>query len=73
MAATAIAEGEKAGYSDLMVLSSAAGFYVGTTYTGPDGFEEPGSRDSDYFRSEEEAERHLSMIQLRIVPTRLKA
>lgn len=54
---------EKTGYSELQVLSSAAGYYVGTTYTDPeDGFTEPGSRDSDYFRTHEEAERYLKII-----------
>lgn len=50
---------DKAGYSDLQVLKSGGGFYVGTLYTGPGGFEEPGSRDSHYFKTREEAERYL--------------
>jgi hypothetical protein len=53
----------KSGYSDLQVLSSAAGYYVGTIYTDPeDGFREPGSRDSDYFRTYEQAEKYLKLI-----------
>lgn len=50
------AAAEKGCYTELMVLSSAAGYYVGTMYV-EDGFEGPGSRDSDYFKTREKAER----------------
>src|SRR5690349_11677575 len=43
-------------YSDLKVLRSAAGWYVGTIYTDANGFPMPGSRDSGYFAEREEAE-----------------
>ncbi len=43
------------GYSELKVMQSAAGFYLGTEYQGM-----PGSRESSYFRSEEEAEAALT-------------
>lgn len=43
-------------YSDLCVLESAEGFYIGTTFTEPDGTIEPGSRDTTYFRSLEHAQ-----------------
>ena len=33
-------------YSDMMVCKSAAGYYIGTMYTTPEGFLEPGGRDS---------------------------
>ena len=39
------------GYSELKVLKSAAGYYLGTTYQGM-----PGSRESGYFKTKEEAE-----------------
>ena len=45
-------------YSDLKVMKSQAGFYVGTAYE--DG--SPGSRDSGYHPSREAAERTLSLI-----------
>jgi hypothetical protein len=41
-------------YSDLKVLKSAAGFYIGTIYAG-EGYSEPGSRDSGYFARENDA------------------
>lgn len=51
---------KKTGYSELQVLKSAAGFYIGTMFVDPeDGFQEPGSRDSDYFPSREEAQAEL--------------
>ena len=49
-------------YSDLQVLRSAAGFYVGTTYLTSYVFgevEEPGSRDSGYFATKAEARAEL--------------
>ena len=45
-------------YSDLRVLSSNAGHYVGSTY----GDGEPGTRDSGYYPNREAAERALSQI-----------
>lgn len=61
--ATYIKPEDKSGYSDLQVLSSGAGYYVGTLYTDPvNGFCEPGSRDSDYFRTEEQAKAFLDAI-----------
>ena len=46
----------KNSYTPLQVLSSAAGFYIGTLYNNPDGYQEPGSRDSGYFNSFQQAE-----------------
>jgi hypothetical protein len=53
---------QKAKYSALQVLQSAAGYYVGTTYTDEDGFQGPGSRDSGYFPTKEEAARFLETV-----------
>lgn len=44
------------GYSKLKVLESAAGFYLGTMHRDLDGFEEPGSRESGYFGTFQEAD-----------------
>lgn len=49
-------QAERARYSDLQVLKSAAGWYVGTIYTTDEGWQEPGSRDSDYYATKEEAD-----------------
>jgi hypothetical protein len=47
-------EGE---WSALMVLRSGAGYYIGRTFTGHGtGWMEPGTRESDYFRTSREAE-----------------
>ena len=56
------------GYSELMVCVSAAGYYLGTMYTDPDStesdvFEEPGSRETDYFLIKDEANLALKMWQ----------
>lgn len=50
---------DSSNYSDLMVMKSAAGYYIGTIYNNPDGYQEPGSRDSEYFGSRELAEAAL--------------
>ena len=64
----------KEGYSEMQVLKSPAGYYVGTIYTDVDGFQEPGSRDSEYFGSHEEAQSHLHdfenglEVEMRLLP-----
>jgi len=51
-------------YSELKVMKSPAGYYVGTTYHNSEfGFDEPGSRDSGYFRTEEEAAAMLKTFE----------
>lgn len=57
--ASYIDEEDKEQYSDLQVLQSAAGYYIGTIFTGKDGFQEPGSRDSEYFPTKQHAETAL--------------
>jgi hypothetical protein len=47
-------------YSDLRVLRSAAGWYIGTIYQ-QDG--SPGSRDSCYFKTEQDADFALAMLE----------
>jgi hypothetical protein len=50
-------------FSDLKVMKSGAGYYVGTTYTDPaTGYSEPGSRDTDYY-TKEDAERVLAALE----------
>lgn len=51
-------------YSDLQVLGSNGGYYIGTTYTHDEfsdtpGLVEPGSRDSGYYRTHAEAQHAL--------------
>jgi hypothetical protein len=67
-AAPYIGAAEVDGYSDLQVLRSGAGWYVGTTYVNRDEngqvtFIEPGSRDSDYFATEAEAAEFLLRLE----------
>lgn len=54
-----ISEHEKKLYSELQILQSNAGWYIGTVYNNPDGFQEPGSRDSQYFLTKEDAEEFM--------------
>lgn len=54
---------DKESYSDLQVMHSGAGYYVGTIYTDEDGFQEPGSRDSCYFPTKEAAQKYLDEIE----------
>jgi hypothetical protein len=49
-------------YSDLQVLKSAAGWYVGTIYNNS-GNLEPGSRDTDYFATEKDARFVLELLE----------
>ena len=44
----------KRGYSELKVMESPAGYYLGTEYT-MDAYPSPGSRETCYFGSESEA------------------
>ena len=57
---------EKSGYSDLKVMSSSAGWYVGTSFRNTEipgmVFDEPGSRDTDYFATEAEAADFLKRL-----------
>lgn len=57
--ATYISEEEKSEYSELQVLQSAAGYYIGTLHNDPEGFQEPGSRDSGYYATRELAQQAL--------------
>lgn len=63
MNASYISEENKGRYSDIQVLKSNAGFYLGTVFVDEDGFKEPGSRDSDYYTTKEEAEAALRVYQ----------
>lgn len=58
-----IKEEEKGSYTEMQVLQSGAGYYIGTLYNNPEGWQEPGSRDSDYFQTREQAEKHLKMFE----------
>ena len=51
-------------YTDLQVCKSAAGYYVGTMFEHNEtsdypGMIEPGSRESDYYATEQEAQQAL--------------
>jgi hypothetical protein len=45
--------------SEFIVLRSAAGWYIGTIQTSDEGWLEPNTRETDYFDSQEEAQRAL--------------
>jgi hypothetical protein len=49
-------------YSPLQVLRSGAGWYIGTMYHNSEGYDEPGSRDSGYFATREEAQEQLETL-----------
>ena len=50
-------------YTDLQVLRSNAGYYVGTLHIDPEYGAEPGSRDSGYFATKEGAAAFLKMVE----------
>jgi hypothetical protein len=66
-----IEEVDKGSYSELKVMRSTAGWYVGTEYNDPAGFTEPGSRDSGYFATEREADLELTMMQAGLAQPRM--
>jgi hypothetical protein len=53
---------EKERYSELLVLRSGSAYYLGTFYTGTDGFVEPGSRDTSYVETKSQAELALRVL-----------
>ena len=60
MNATYIPDDEKYSYSELMVLQSGAGYYIGTQFFNPEGYREPGSRDSvEYYPTHAQAQHAL--------------
>jgi len=59
-----ISSKEKRYYTEMKVLKSNAGYYVGTLFMNPHvGFKEPGSRDSCYFNTKEEADELLEQLE----------
>lgn len=50
-------------YGDLQVLHSAAGWYLGSMYHDDDGFYSPGSRDTEYYPTEEMAKMWLRLAE----------
>ena len=50
-------------YTELKVMKSGAGWYLGTEYIEEDGLRVPGSRDSCYFATREEAEEALDLLE----------
>lgn len=49
--------------SDLRVLKSAAGFYVGRVEISPEGYEFPFCRESGYYPTREKAESALEFLR----------
>lgn len=48
-------------YSDLQVLMNNGRYYIGTLYENPDGYMEPGSRDSvEYYAVKADADAALA-------------
>lgn len=54
-------------YGDLLPMCSAEGWYVGSFYHGMGSEGEmiytPGTRDSDYYKTFEEAQQHLDSLE----------
>lgn len=46
-------------YGPLQVLKSNAGYYIGRIFHNDEGYDEPGSRESDYYETKEEAQYDL--------------
>ena len=50
--------------TELKVMCSAAGWYIGTGYIEEEGYEVPNSRESGYFATRKEAEEELARWEL---------
>ncbi len=50
---------EELRYTNLLVMRSAAGWYIGSYYVNENGSKVPGTRDSDYYPTKEMAEHDL--------------
>jgi hypothetical protein len=46
-------------YGVLEVCKSGAGYYIGRIFHNKEGYMEPGSRETDYYKTKEEAENAL--------------
>lgn len=57
-----VSKAEEERYSDLQVMQSAAGYYIGTVYQEEE-FPAPGSRDTNYFQSKELAAKALTILE----------
>ena len=66
-----VSPGDHEYYSDLKVMKSGAGYYIGTSFDHPAGWSEPGTRDSRYFRTEEEATEELKAMEAGQTPDRI--
>lgn len=70
MSASYIPDEEKSNYTEMEILESAAGYYIGTRYWDAElKFWDAGSRDSAYFATYEEAEKFLKMVEKVTNPT----
>ena len=52
--------------SELQVLRSSAGFYIGRTCIEDDGFVEPYSRESGYYHTREAAQADIGTFEVRV-------
>lgn len=57
---------ERRKYSELKVMHSPTGYYIGTTYQGEHGIE-PGSRDSGYLSKKELADTILKELESGVI------
>jgi hypothetical protein len=53
----------KDGLSDLKIMKSHRGYYLGKEYTHPEGWTEPYVRESSYYVTKEEAEGELAKYE----------
>ena len=62
-------EEREEGYSKLGVLHSPAGYYIGRMYWAVEeygSFWEPGSRESDYFKTSDDAQKLLDLGEFEV-------
>ena len=52
--------------SELKVMQSGAGYYIGREWNDPAGFTEPASRESDYYQTRDEAQKELDAMSFKV-------
>lgn len=58
-----VSDEDRAKFSDLLVLNNPdAGYFVGSTFPDANGIQQPATRDSPYYATQDEATAQLAIV-----------